>query len=179
MIVRVIDGVVTQISLKQIKKEYPDTSFPVDLVVGRDYHTEYDFYVVDVKDKPALTEGQRIVPLEIEMVDGVYTQQYVAADIIVSTDPNDYILTPYQFKRFYRGSTNKFYLAVNAVLAYFEYNDEDAWGLYSAEIEDRSQYHFAAMFAFIGSEAVAPLIPENVDVSYDNMAAAWLLAKDL
>ncbi|PHS22130.1 MAG: hypothetical protein COA84_13190 [Robiginitomaculum sp.] len=94
-----------------------------------------------------------------------------------STDPRDYPLTPYQFKRFMRGKAG-YHLAVNAVLAYFEWNDEDAWALYSAEIENSTQYNFETMINFIGSAKVKPLIPKTIDVSETSMAKLWMIAKD-
>ena len=176
MIVRVIDGVVTQIPLKQVKKEYPNTSFPDTLVVGQDYRTEYDFHVVDVKDKPVISAGQRVVPLEIVMVDGVYTQQYVALDVVVSTDPRDYNLTPYRFKRFLRDGGR--YKVVDAVLGYLEYNDYDAFLLYSAELQSRSEYRFSVMLGFMALPEIKILLRDDVDLTEETLSSAWLLAKD-
>ncbi len=176
MIVRKIDGVVTQISLKQVKKEYPNTSFPDILAVGRDYHTEHNFHVVDVKDKPVISEGQRIVPLEIVMVDGVYTQQYVAADIIASTDPNDYDLTPRQFHIF--AAMWGYDDAIDAVLAGIKTMSVAQYASIKGDMLGAKVFRFNVVMGLIGNKDLAPFIPDETDVTLLTMTERWLLAKD-
>jgi len=175
MIVRLIDGVVTQIALKQVKKEYPDTSFPVDLVVGRDYHTEYDFYVVDVKDKPEKGEGQRIVPLEIVMVDGVYTQSYEVVDVIVSTDPADYDLTPRQFHIF--AAMWDYDDAIDAVLAGIKTMSIAQYASIKGDMLGAKVFRFNIVMGLIGNKDLEPFIPDGTDVTLATMSDRWLLAK--
>ena len=176
MIVRVIDGVVTQIPLKQVKKEYPNTSFPDTLVLGRDYYTNYDFHVVDVKDKPVISAGQRILPLEIVIVDGVYTQQYEAADIIVSTDPTDYDLTPRQFHIF--AAMWEYDDAIDAVLAGIKSMSIAQYASIKGDMLGAKIFRFNIVMGLIWNANLASFIPDGTDVTLETMTARWLLAKD-
>jgi len=96
------------------------------------------------------------------------------AETPISTDPRDYPLSRYQFKRYVL--ENEYDVGIEAVLNHVKTVDLKQYGMFKAEIEDRSQFRFAIMLGFIQDPNIAPLLPTNMTETL--MAAAWLKAKD-
>jgi hypothetical protein len=74
MLVKIIDGVPVEYSVRQLRRDNPQVSFPAE--ISADTLAEYDvFYVAEVA-APPVEENERAVPSAPALIGGVWTQQW-------------------------------------------------------------------------------------------------------
>ncbi|MDE0590413.1 hypothetical protein OU789_10790 [Halocynthiibacter sp. C4] len=103
---------------------------------------------------------------------GNKAESYVYAP---STDPNDYNLTPAQFKWLLAASGLDDVLA--AVLAYAKENARETYADLELNLH-RSKFLFSVTMELVGQMQAAGAVPEGADVSEATIGALWMQAKD-
>jgi hypothetical protein len=99
-----------------------------------------------------------------------------APDVVISTDPRDYNLTPRQFNRF--AALHGYDDAIDIVLAALKQSDRETYAVVKGDVVGAKAFHFDVVMGLIGNAELAAFIPESLDVSEETMAERWLVAKD-